>query len=306
MHARLPIPSSDYPFDLARLLDNADQDFRWRELEQGWYSGVLNGNIVHVRQDGDHLEYRANANLDSLLRSYFRLDEDVDAIYAELSSMDPVMATLAQDYPWLRVLRQPDPWECTVAYICSAPNNVKGISRIVEKIAEGLGKPVQLGQDVRYTFPGPEQVLSAGLAPLRDMQLGLDRDRRILEAAGQVCSRELDLSRLSLPGTPYPEAKQRLMKLYGVKHKVADCIALFSLDKPEAFPVDTHIGRALMSRYGVPSQREAEREAAGEFARKHFGRYAGWASQLLFQSQRSAGPQGQRRVGQIAPCGRPV
>ena len=163
MHARLRIPPSPrHPFDLAKVLYSG-QDFRWRPLEDGWHSGVLNGNIVHVRQDGGDLEYRADTDLGSrahtdlgfLLRSYFRFDENVDAIFDELSSQDPVMAALAQDYPWLRVLRQPDPWECTVAYICSAPNNVKGISRIVEKIAEGIGKRVQLGQDVRYNVPRP-------------------------------------------------------------------------------------------------------------------------------------------------------
>ena len=282
MHARLPIPPSPrHPFDLAKILYSG-QDFPWRPLEDGWFSGVLNGNIVHVRQDDGYLEYRAHTDLDSLLTSYFRLDEDVDAIYA---SLGPDMAALAQDYPWLRVLRQPDPWECTVAYICSAPNTVEGIRRIVEKIAEGLGKRVQLGQDVRYTFPGPEQVLSAGLAPLRDMQLGLDRDRRILEAAGQVCSGELDFTLLS--ETPYPDVKRRLRDLYGVGPKVADCIALFSLDKPEAFPVDTHIRSAFTSRFFPPGERVSDRQLR-ESARARFDRYADWASQLLFQSQRSA------------------
>ena len=280
MHARLRIPpSTRHSFDLAKVLYSG-QDFRWQELGQGWHSGVLAGNIVHVRQDDGYLEYRAHTNLDSLLTSYFRLDEDIDAIYA---SLGPVMADLVREYPWLRVLRQPDPWECTVAYICSGRNNVTRISRIVEDIAAKFGKPVQLGQDVRYTFPGPEQVLSAGLAPLRDMQLGLDRDRRILEAADQVCSGALDLNRLSLPETPYPEARRRLMRLCGVGPKIADCIALFSLDKPEAFPVDTHIRKAVMSRFFPPGERVSDRQLR-EFARVHFGEYAGWAGQLLFQS----------------------
>ncbi len=274
MHARLPIPSSDYPFDLARLLDNADQDFRWRKLEQGWYSGVLDGNIVHVRQDGDHLEYRANANLDSLLRSYFRLDEDVDAIFDELSSSDPVMAALAQEYPWLRVLRQPDPWECTVAYICSAPNKVKGIRTIVERIAKEIGTPVQLCQETRYKFPGPEQVLSAS-STLTVMRLGLRRrPSTILTVARDVCNGHLDFDWLASPETPYPDVRQRLEQFHGIGPKIAGCIALFSLDKPDAFPIDTHIGQALISRY------------AG--AGRSFGKYAGWAGQLLFQSHKNA------------------
>ena len=283
MLARLPIPPSTlYPFDLAKVL-NGSQDFRWQKLEQGWYSGVLDGNIVHVRQDHGDLEYRAHTNLDSLLVSYFCLREDIDGIYATLSSLDPDMAALARAYSYLRVLRQPDPWECTVAYICSANNNVRRISRIVEDIAEEIGKPVQLGQDIRYTFPSPEQVLEAGPTPLRTMRLGLERHSHILDAAGRVYSGELDLNRLSLPGTPYPEARQRLMQLRGVGPKIADCIALFSLNKPEAFPIDTHIRKAFMPRYSPTGARLSDKRL-GEFARARFGQHAGWAGQLLFQS----------------------
>ncbi len=282
MQARLPIPPSTlHPFDLASVLDGS-QDFRWRKLEQGWYSGVLAGNIVHVRQIDGALEYRAHTDLDALLISYFRFHEDIDAIFATLSSLDPGMAALARAYPWLRVLRQPDPWECTVAYICSANNSVKSIGRILEDIAVEIGKPVQLGQDVRYTFPSPEQVLDFGPIPLRTMRLGLERHSHILDAAHQVRSGELDLSRLSLPETPYPEVRQRLMQLRGVGPKIAACIALFSLDKPEAFPVDTHIRKALVSRYFPPHARLSDKRL-GEFARHRFGRHAGWAGQLLFQ-----------------------
>ena len=295
MQARLPIPSSTlYRFDLAKILDGS-QDFRWQKLEQGWHSGVLDGNIVHVRQDHGDLEYRAHTNLDSLLISYFCLNEDIDAIYATFTSLDPDMAALARAYSYLRVLRQPDPWECMVAYICSAINNVERIRRIVEAIAEKLGKPVQLGQDTRYTFPGPEQVLEAGPTPLHAMRLGLERDKRILDAARRVCSGELDLGRLSSPETPYPEARQRLMQLRGIGPKIADCIALFALNKPEAFPIDTHIRKALMSRY-FPTGSRLSDERLGEAARARFGKYAGWAGQLLFQSRWNAA-SGQRHAG---------
>ena len=297
MHARLPIPQSTrHPFDLAKVLDGS-QDFRWCKLDQEWFSGVLDGNIVHVRQCDGYLEYRACTDLDSLLTSYFRLDEDVDAIYAALS-LDPVMAALAQDYPWLRVLRQPDPWECMVAYICSANNNVARISRIVEDIAAKFGKPVQLGQDTRYTFPGPE-VLEAGSVALAEMGLGLKRHIRIPDAARLVCSGELDFTLLSSAETPYPDVKRRLMRVrvggpkIGVGPKIADCIALFSLDKPEAFPVDRHIREALRSRYLPSGARISDKQLdkqLEESARARFGKYAGWAGQLLFQSQWRAAP----------------
>ena len=55
----------------------------------------------------------------------------------------------------------------------------------------------------------------------------------------------------------YKNAKQELLKLYGVGEKVADCICLFALHKLEAFPVDTHIRQALDKHYrrGFPMRR---------------------------------------------------
>jgi N-glycosylase/DNA lyase len=35
--------------------------------------------------------------------------------------------------------------------------------------------------------------------------------------------------------------RAELTALHGVGKKVADCISLFSLDKPECIPVDTHV-----------------------------------------------------------------
>ena len=56
---------------------------------------------------------------------------------------------------------------------------------------------------------------------------------------------------------PYKEAKNELLKLYGVGEKVADCICLFGLHHLQAFPVDTHIKQVLEENYkdGFPFDR---------------------------------------------------
>ena len=284
MKGRIQLPSSTrHPFDLAMVLDGT-QDFRWKKLDNQWYSGVLAGNIVHLRQCGDILEYRAHANLDFLLTSYFRLDQDIDAVYSDLSSGDPYIAYLTRAYPHLRLLRQPDPWECTVAYICSANNSVERISEIVEAIARAIGEKTELAGNIRYKFPSPERVLEAGVEPLRDLRLGLDRHNKIIEAARRVCEGKLDLQRLSHPDTSYAEARRHLMDCYGIGAKIADCIALFSLNKLQAFPIDRHIEKALVTHYFPPGS--SKPKSLPKWVQDYFGEYAGCAAQLLFQSQR--------------------
>ena len=60
---------------------------------------------------------------------------------------------------------------------------------------------------------------------------------------------EGDISLEEIEKMQYKEAKEELLKLYGVGKKVADCICLFALHDLEAFPIDTHINQALDAHY---------------------------------------------------------
>ena len=75
------------------------------------------------------------------------------------------------------------------------------------------------------------------------------------------------------------------MGCYGIGAKVADCIALFALDKMEAFPVDVWVERAMATYF--PSQQQPTDENLVMWAQDRFGKYAGYANQFLFHDQRS-------------------
>ena len=283
------------PFDL-KLSLTMGQAFRWVPLADGRFSGVVGENLVHIRQTDGGVEYRvggpdgerdATAADDEMLRRYFREDTDnVAAIYADISR-DPVVARLVRQYPGMRVLRQ-EPWECLVSYICSANNNIAQISRIMEKVADAFGATVELGGEARRTFPSPERLLSDSAAAenLRRLRLGLKRAPNIMAAASRVCEGELDL--LALARQPYTDSKTELMKCRGIGNKIADCVALFALDKLDAFPVDLHIGRSLAEQYDCPVSDNAGKLTEStyrktvQWAQAHFGPYAGWAGQYLF------------------------
>ena len=287
----------DQPFDMATTL-YMGQDFRWYERDDGWHSGVLSGNLIHMRRTERGVEYKSDSDCDltRLLSSYFRLDDDIEAIYADISR-DDWMATLVEKYHGLRLLRQ-DPWECMVAYICSAPNSVEGITITIEKIAKGIGQRVELCGDVRYTFPACKEVLCAGLDRLKEPRLGLKRAENIIAAAKRACLCSGDLDLVKLTGRPYTVAIRELKEFDGIGNKVANCIALFSLQKTEAFPVDRNIGRILADWYDdcpIPenylsgqTDKLTDKQYATivEWAQNHFGEYAGYASQFLFHEQR--------------------
>ena len=209
-----------------------------------------------------------------LLRSYFRLDEDTEAMRPDIT-VDATLGRLANRYPYLRILRQPDPWQATVSYICSASNRIERISASVENIACALGDCRELNGEVRLTFPPPEKVLEAGETKLAHCTRGFKSlPERILDAAQKECDGTLNLDRLRDSHVPYAEAAAHLKGVKGIGPKIADCIALFALDKGKAFPVDIWVERALA--YYYPGQEPAE-------VRKRLGEHAGYASQLLFR-----------------------
>ncbi|MFQ6055126.1 MAG: DNA-3-methyladenine glycosylase 2 family protein, partial [Methanosarcinales archaeon] len=73
--------------------------------------------------------------------------------------------------------------------------------------------------------------------------------------------------------------KERLMSLHGVGHKIADCVLLFSLDKLEAFPVDTWIRKIMQKYYFLKNSSD---DSIRSFARSYFGKYAGYAQEYLY------------------------
>ena len=104
------------------------------------------------------------------------------------------MAELVKSHSYLRVLRQPDPWQATVSYICSATNRIERITKSVENIACELGDCRELDSDIRRTFPAAQKVLEAGEARLEELTVGLKSfPKRIVRTASRVIDRSLDL-----------------------------------------------------------------------------------------------------------------
>ena len=272
----------DQPLDLGSSLESG-QAHRWKKLD-GWYSGVVRGEFIQIRQKGHVLEFSSGpspeATAAAMLRDYFRLDDDIYAIYTDINR-DGRVAAMVSKYPGLRILRT-EPWECLVAFICSANNNISRIHQLMERMSDEFGNRIQLNGHTRHTFPTPADLAEAGEGELRRLGLGF-RAPYVDQASRAVLEGKLDLP--ALVQMPYPEAKAALMEIKGIGSKIADCIAVFSLDKLEAFPIDVWIRRALAEWY-FPDQKTPPDRVLLEWAQEHFGRYGGYAQQYLFHGQR--------------------
>jgi len=272
----------DQPFDLGASLESG-QAHRWKKADD-WYQGVVRKEFIQIRQKGQMVEFSSGpspeATAAAMLRDYFRFDDDIDAIYSDINRDDRVAAMVVK-YPGLRILRT-EPWECLVAFICSANNNIARIHQLMERMSDEFGIPLALNGQTRHTFPSPADLAEAGEGELRRLGLGF-RAPYVFGASQAVLEGSLDLA--ELVQLPYPEAKTALMEIKGIGSKIADCIAIFSLDKLEAFPIDVWIRRALAEWY-FPDQKIPPDRVLLEWVQEHFGRYGGYAQQYLFHGQR--------------------
>jgi N-glycosylase/DNA lyase len=285
------------PFSLERTL-RCGQTFRWEKLGNWWY-GVVDGNILKMKQTKDRLQFAAfpkRASMDFVTK-YFRLDDDLPHILSTINR-DRYMRRAIQGFAGLRLVRQ-EPWECLVSYICATYKNIPAIKRMIYALAMRLGERLTFNDHEFHIFPKPGDLARASLEDLRACELGF-RAPRVLKTARILYEQEFSLD--ALKEMSYERAKRELLSLPGIGHKVADCVLLFSLDKLEAFPVDVWIKRAMLEFYAGKFQKTFSKPLSGKksptpteyakfssFGRKHFGEYAGYAQEYLFAFSRSRG-----------------
>ena len=245
------------------------QAHRWVKKENKW-EGVLGNEIIVLEQTEDGFECEGTSDR-KMIENYFRADDDLDEIYEECASADSYVASLICGCKGLRILRQ-DPWECLATYLLATNANVKRIAMMVDNVCREFGN--DLGG--RHSFPTPEEIIEKE-ENLQKCRLGF-REKRFAELAHRVCDGNIvpeDIKKLD-----YEECVAALLSINGVGPKVADCVALFSMDHLDAFPIDARIEKVMREKYGA----EGSYRKVSEFARKKFGRYCGYSQEFLYHS----------------------
>ncbi|KAI1844402.1 hypothetical protein JX266_009496 [Neoarthrinium moseri] len=264
------------------------QSFRWRKIDDEWHM-TLHGRILSLKQDSDHLHYKAtwpapistgnNKRLstkdlpiqdlpddtEDLLRHYFSLRHNAATLYEQWSQNDPNFRKKAPKFTGIRILSQ-DAWEALIGFICSSNNNISRISQMVHKLCDHYGPLIgHIGDQPFHDFPTPEALTGKKVeSHLRELGFGY-RAKYIAETARMVSQDTPKdwLESLTNPENPgwgseqygkierstYKEAHEKLLSLSGVGPKVADCVCLMGLGWGEAVPVDTHVWQIAQRDY---------------------------------------------------------
>lgn len=268
------------------------QAFRWNKLGEWWY-GIVRGRPFKIRQVEGGLEFE---NVDiGFVRAYFGLNDDLPRIFS-LICKDRHIKSAVSALNGLRILQQ-EPWECLISYICATYKNISMIKQMLQKLSEKFGVKSAFDRYNFYSFPTPEQLACASITQLKQCGLGY-RTEYVLETAKAVHECQFDFERLRQ--MPFEALRKELLAFKGVGLKVADCVALFSLGKLEAFPVDVWVRRAILKHYSNRFPKEfvekistrnqltnADYRKLNSFGREYFGAYAGYAQEYLYHFERT-------------------
>lgn len=273
-------------FSLKHSLE-CGQVFRWHKIMDSFYYGFIEGKPVKIMQDGNKLyydSYKGSVCRDSV-KEYFGLNERIGKILREINVDDAINEAIENLYG-LRIIKQ-DPFECLVSYISSPRTRIQQITKAMDLLSYYAGKKMDFDEGEFYSFPKLNDLLGFDHCFYKDKcNLKTSIMARQLQKTLQKISEEKKEFR-KLHKKDYWAAKEYLLDLPGVGHKVADCVCLFSLKQYQAFPVDTWIKKIMSDfyfekRFSEKPLTSKEYLEIANFGMEKFGKYAGIAQEYLY------------------------
>ena len=259
-------------FLLSQTLE-CGQCFHFNKIAEEEYLISAKGKLLHASQEGNNLILHniEDTDADMWLR-YFDLDRDYAAIKDMLLTTDKLLAPSIEAMWGVRILRQ-DFFETLISFIISQNQQIPRIKQIVANLSKAAGTELADGM---YAFPTAEAILELGVDGVRECKAGF-RSPYIIDACEKYVSGVI--SEQALRDMSYEECIETLKQIKGVGDKVANCVALFALEKRSAFPIDVWIKRIMESIY---FKKETPIKDIAKLASERFGEYGGYAQQYLF------------------------
>jgi N-glycosylase/DNA lyase len=259
---------------------NSGQVFLWEKQGSDWY-GVNGQDILKINKNGVIKSIRNSKT------EFFRKNDNMQEIIKSISK-DKTVKKAVKEYEGLRIFEQ-DPFQCLISFIISSNSNIQKIKNSLEKITKKFGKKVKIQNKEFFLFPKPEKIANASINEIKACGVGY-RAPFIKEAAKMVILKQINFEYLKK--CDYYEAKKNICLVPGIGNKVADCIMLFSLNKLNAFPLDTWMIKILEKYYSkefkikTKTITQKQYELLHEKIVNYFGPYCGYSQQYLFKMER--------------------
>ena len=234
--------------------------------------------------------------------------DPVECLFSFLCSSNNNIPRIAQVRGSLETAHTLPVWchvpQCVVVYVCVCRGfclsaMCGSAAQMLTALRRTYGLPIghdPLSGQAHFSFPTVEALAThATEDALRALGFGY-RAKFIVQSARQVVALGGAAWLTGLRTQPREQVQLALLPLQGVGPKVADCVALFSLDQLAVVPVDVHVWKIASQDYKAEFPIDfADRSltpkiyaAVGDFFRARFGELAGYAHSVLFTADLAA------------------
>ena len=259
-------------FSVEKTIDSG-QFFRYSKEENWWYVHHNNQFFRIKQEDTNKITFEGTPK--HFVTNFFNLNENMKKINKAINKDDTINKAI-QENKGLRILQQ-DPWECMIGFVCSSASNIPKIKMNMHLLSQQFGEQEEKFGKTIFHFPP--------IRSLTDYQKIWNAKTGFRAKYVHAVNNLVDYSFFNkLKALSYDDCIFELQELQGIGPKVADCIALFSFGKTQAFPVDTWM-RKIMTQHYFNGKKVSEKKIQ-TFAQDYFGRYAGYAQQYLFEASR--------------------
>lgn len=255
------------------------QSFHFEKTNNDEYIIIAHNRILKVKEHShDTVVFydTTKEEFENVWIKYFDLDRDYSEIKRVLLEKDDKLRTAIEEKNGVRIMNQ-DFFEMLLSFIISQNKQIPHIKKIVFDISQKWGNYLgRVNGKAYYSFPTKEQMAGCTIEDFIQLKTGF-RAPYLYDAVNKVLSGEI--SEEYAKTLDSEEVIKYLCGIKGVGEKVANCIALFALEKRDAFPIDVWIKRIMEHLY---FEGETDKKVIMEFAKERFGEYGGYAQQYLF------------------------
>jgi DNA-3-methyladenine glycosylase II len=256
------------PYDFRRMLD------RFRSNPHFLYDIRPNAMIRTIRVEGNiylatvtskglvdtpELEVVIDGNkpdnggkLESYIQKMLAAELELGTYYAHLNRIDE-LAPLAERFYGLRILLEPDPFECLVNTVIGQQLNLSFAAALRRRLVEKAGRPVRIGEGEYYVFPSPEEIARLSYEDLMDLQYSRRKAEYVIDFARSVADGRIDLDAISREDNETILAK--LLQVRGFGRWTIECFLMFGLGRTDILPAaDIGLRNAVKRWYKMQEQ----------------------------------------------------
>lgn len=281
-----------YNFDLSCMVfSDGDPQIRKYEENKFWQVLRVNNKLIYISIESSgaveepelNVELKSNENISeedkesvrNIVSKMFNLDFDLMFFYKAVKN-DKIMSKLIKALYGLKTPTTQIVFESLVDSIVEQQISLKAAHSIERKMIKKIGSSLNIGSNIYYVYPTPNQLNNASSDELRECGLSYRKAEYIKDISKLIISGKLDLEKFK-EYKNIDEIIDELCRIRGIGKWTAELTVIRGLGGLDSFPADDIGIRRVISHYYCN-----DKKISAEEARKIASKWEKWKGLAAF------------------------